>query len=112
MLTPAILTGSKVFGIPRPDSDTDLMIYMREDDAKKLASLEPASVCNSESEGYGTSVERLVFRFGNLNLTVCCNLDQYEAWAAAHAEAVARSPLSKQECGEIFVATRQKLGVM
>lgn len=63
----ALLTGSRRYGTPRPDSDID--VVMRVDDALAQTLRDAAGVITGEP-----------VKFGKLNLILCENDDTYGRW--------------------------------
>jgi hypothetical protein len=72
MPSPAFLTGSQIYGAPRLDSDWDLCVFMREDEARKLH----AAFCTT-SYGVGPS---FAFAIGALNVIVFTSETHYNVW--------------------------------
>ena len=81
----AIITGSRAYGNPRPDSDIDLVVLMSPDDYMNLmgfAIMEKnvdSNIKDSETE-YGIGANSAVLRFGQLNLLVTVDPLQFEVW--------------------------------
>jgi hypothetical protein len=74
----AFLTGSQVYGTPRPDSDWDLAIYMPLAQARRLAAAHA-----DESAYPGDTGPTITLRFGPLNLLIFTDVDKYHAWGRA-----------------------------
>jgi hypothetical protein len=106
--TPAVLTGSRAYGHPRPDSDIDLVILV---DEIALAALEASQDRVDDEAGtltqkhyitqdYGLSYEgrgrSASLRFGRLNLIATTNPDLYAAWKKGTEELVSRAATEKR----------------
>lgn len=91
----AILTGSRAYGTPRPDSDVDLVIRLS---PETLVQLIAASDKHAEyPENNSASV-----RFGILNLICVTSDSAYETWRSNTAALVARKPVTRDEAIESF----------
>ncbi len=77
----AFLTGSRVYGRPREDSDVDMVVRVDISTARVLYSLsdtfDAAKFADETDPDYGGIG---VVRFGKLNLILCTDDDQYTAW--------------------------------
>lgn len=103
--TPAFVTGSRRYGKPTPDSDLDLVILVEDEDAQKLL---------IEHGGEQDDDGRLVIRFGKLNLIVCRDIEQYEAWkdgteACVKVRHLSGQPVGRDHAIEILSAFRSDL---
>jgi predicted nucleotidyltransferase len=87
----AFLTGSRVYGTPREDSDIDLAVLMSSAELGALLRLADPEAQGHEYED-GVSI-----RFGNLNLIVFCAKDEFDAWRSATQELIARKPVTRAE---------------
>ncbi len=72
----AFLTGSRRYGVPRDDSDTDMVILVDQKDHALFESLNKISSTDQCSGG----PSNFSVRIGRLNLIVLTDLDEYEAW--------------------------------
>ena len=100
MDTPALLTGSRAYGIPREDSDVDLVIRVR--DAATLAAIIEAADPDDGSHTPREGAAVTSYRFGRLNLKVCHTDAEYAVWAAGTAELVDRAPVTREEAVATF----------
>lgn len=82
----AFLTGSRVYGMPRGDSDLDLVILCSPGDGEQLW---------HEADGGGTSGQASTV-FGKLNVIALCNPAEFEAWRAGTEECKTRSPVDRE----------------
>lgn len=74
---PAILTGSQKYGIPRDDSDIDLVVFIdNEDDLKELLMWAEVMSAKLHTQGYNG----ISLRFGRLNLIVVNDKNTYDGW--------------------------------
>lgn len=94
----AFVTGSRVYGTPRPESDIDLCVVVSEHD---LALLSERADEDPGSGGHS-------LRFGKLNLIVL-GQRSFEAWQEATNELVAMKPVTREKAVELIKAkVRQK----
>ena len=97
-MTNVFLTGSRAYGTPRPNSDTDLCILMSHEDIHILASQAPHE---TENEGSGDGTDASL-RFGRVNLICMTDAEKFEAWREATAELVARRPVTRQQAVQLI----------
>jgi predicted nucleotidyltransferase len=103
-MTTAFLTGSRAYGTPQANSDTDICLLMSFADIDALASQAPHS--DEDGSGDGSDVS---LRFGKLNLICMSDPAKFEAWREATAELAARRPVTRQEAIDLI---DQKLDVV
>lgn len=72
----AFLTGSHAYGIPRKDSDIDLVILISEEDFEKLRLLSD----EPDHEADYISAGGKPLRFGRLNLLCCMYRKGFDVW--------------------------------
>lgn len=87
------ITGSRAYGEPREDSDTDLVVL--------CTTQEYGILCNAGGEPYGSSGMfdefRRSIKFGPLNL-ICLTLEaEFEAWRKGTEECIAQKPVTRIE---------------
>ena len=87
----AFLTGSRVYGSPRPDSDIDLVIHV--DSATRQFLIEMGDNKN------------LPVRFGNLNLIPLTDKAEVERWYEATQELYRRRPVTRDEAVKFMKAS-------
>jgi Nucleotidyltransferase domain len=124
----AILTGSRVYGTPTPDSDLDVVMLM---DAKQIAKF--AALVG---EGYHQS--NILVRYGlsctikintmfhkmvndlsewtnthqgTVNLLLVDTSEAFEAWKIGTEELTARKPVTRDEAVEVFQRLREERGL-
>lgn len=105
MIPDAFLTGSRVFGVPRDDSDVDMVVFLEEPAAAALTALADADTDTDESKPRSASEHGPAsrsLRFGKLNLIVVTSRDWLEAWAAATAQCIARKPVTREQALPVF----------
>jgi len=96
----AFITGSRVYGTPREDSDLDLVVLC-DDQAHELLHLHGA-----DGALYAP------VRFANLNIIVLRDPAQFEAWRKTTENLKARAPVTREEaCEAIKLACAEALGV-
>jgi predicted nucleotidyltransferase len=91
----AFLTGSRVYGKPRRNSDIDLVVFVSKADAAALGNL-----CDDDGD---TSAYATV-RFGRLNLLVITDPAKYAAWVEGTAKLKAQRPVTREQAIEVFKA--------
>lgn len=98
----AFLTGSRVYGKPREDSDIDLVVLMEDESAETLIDLENEFGNVSQ---YGKLFTNSL-KFGNLNLIVCSSKEEFEAWKKGTKilldECMLNGPVTKAAACVIF----------
>jgi hypothetical protein len=97
------ITGSRIYGIPKKDSDLDMVIIAREHEWDFL-------VDNSEQAGFPV-------RYGKLNLILCRNHKEYDSWKEARDTCLKRKnklgrPLTKDEACLIHDMIHEKNGTV
>jgi len=99
----AFMTGSRVYGTPKPDSDYDLVVDIDPETAKDIR--KAAGVKEGEP-----------VRFGALNLILTTSEAEYDAWLDATAECVDRrnskGPLTRDEAIAIHRQVRTERKVL
>jgi predicted nucleotidyltransferase len=85
MTIPAFLTGSHVYGKPRPSSDVDLALLVdKQTFGLLLLNSDVGEGSNSEvGDQPGTEKDALAVRFGKLNLLLTTNPKTFQAWENA-----------------------------
>lgn len=83
----AHITGSRAYGVPKADSDIDLVVLVSDEDYNKL--LDRADSIGSKTE-HGLSI-----RFGCLNVIVTTDEKEYHQWANGTAFLKSIAPVSK-----------------
>ncbi len=87
----AFLTGSRAYGTPRLDSDTDLCVLVSSED---LDVLKRVAGVKDTPEYQNTDA---ALRFGNLNLLVFTDASQYAAWRKGTVELKEKKPVIREE---------------
>lgn len=87
----AFLTGSRVYGTPRDESDIDLMILTSDDDY--------AALCNwgTVRNASGEQCDWQSLRFERLNIISTSDPDRFEVWRKITNDLAARAPVTKEE---------------
>lgn len=102
----AFLTGSRVYGRPRDDSDVDLVVLMTKDEMAALARH------GSDIKDYGTG--SLSVRFGILNIVAVSSPAEYEAWRDSKNALLARRPVTRDDAVDVTrrrIAAARAVGV-
>jgi predicted nucleotidyltransferase len=96
----AFLTGSRVYGTPSLKSDYDLVVLLSKDDACLLR------MFDQTEEPYGDSATYHI-RFGQLDLIVCNDENEFENWKKARDFLKKEAPVNKVRA---ILVHRQCLG--
>ncbi len=102
----SLVTGSRVYGTPRYNSDIDLVVLLTSEELKIFESFEEKSdnvVSNSENDKIGKS---LSVKYGKLNLIITTDKKVYKAWKKATEELIAKKPVTR---GDAIRLVKEKL---
>lgn len=91
------LTGSRVYGTPREDSDIDIVVFVSQNDLELLAEIALPKV-DDPYEGMATAY----LRFDKLNLLCVSEESDYEVWRQGTLDLIARKPVTRAEAVEHF----------
>jgi predicted nucleotidyltransferase len=86
----AFITGSHAYGVPTPESDVDVVVFMSEFDVVLLGEL------LMPDSDYGGMVNISV-KCGPLNLIACSDADLFETWRRGTEELKSRGPVTRDE---------------
>ena len=94
---PAFLTGSRVYGRPREDSDVDLVVFVPDEDERAAVFMFSDDKSDfDEKEADPGKGFMYGCRFGRLNL-ILCDAEKYDAFRAATDELIGRRPVTRDE---------------
>lgn len=94
----SFMTGSHVYGTPKPESDIDLVVRIEPDE---LEELRRSMNTTDPVDDYGTSHS---LRFGSLNL-ICCTTDEwFEDWKQGTEVLAKKKPVEREEAVRVFKA--------
>ena len=100
------LTGSRRYGMPRDDSDVDMVIFCDDandaEDGRLFAALRDHA---TEIKEYGE--ESACLRYARLNLIITRCPEQWKAWRDGTIDCDTRAPVTR----EVAVETMKKMGV-
>jgi len=107
----ALLTGSRVYGTPREDSDIDLVVLMSPREAWSLASAMKAAPPAEETEAetakrVGPRYPTFQFRAGRLNVIVETDSDGFEIWRRGTAALAKMAPVTRDQAVALFKRLR------
>lgn len=88
----SFLTGSRVYGVPKSDSDIDLVVLVNEDDIKKLLPMADGADGHGGCEHYEDGVS---LRFGKLNLLCVTKERHFELWRRGTNEIKEHAPVTR-----------------
>lgn len=98
----AVLTGSRVYGTPREDSDVDLAVLVSLEDFDKLVALFPPG---GEADSYkGCPAQPL--RIGKLNLLLVTSEAHLAIWRAGTDILKANAPVTREQAMQLFAEMR------
>lgn len=100
----AILTGSRVYGHVKRNSDIDMVILCTREEQIKLA--EAAEV---SPELYGNT-SSLSIRFGKLNLIATTNETLFNTWVKGTNLLIKDAPVERQTAVDMFTRLREAIG--
>lgn len=110
----AFMTGSQVYGLPKPTSDIDICLLVDREEFGLLFSKRDAhrftgtAESNVGNQGDRPMAERdsISVRYGKLNLLLTTNGEMFEAWRAAtkelEDEKFRTGPVSRDRAVEVF----------
>lgn len=110
----ALLTGSRVYGTPKPNSDIDLVVLMSVKDLHRLQELfkdewRSNTADTGNYDGIGAMSDQ--FRFGNLNLIVTTDPLAYEVWRRGTEALSWAAPVTRDFAVKFFKKLREHCGV-
>lgn len=100
----SFLTGSRVYGTPRPDSDVDLVVLMESEEIQALALLADSNKDVSSGASRAVYDSGSCLRFGRLNLIAHWDRDVFDAWRAATEELAKAKPVTREHAIEAIKA--------
>lgn len=110
-MSEAFITGSHAYGVPRPDSDIDLVVMLSTKDRITLAQQCPG-LTQEECENYADPEDSgQSLRFGKLNLIIPPSQASFEAWRAATEALEARRPVAREDACDAIKAALSKAKV-
>ena len=90
----AFVTGSRVYGTPREDSDIDLAVFVTIKELNLLCIM--ADEVPDVPDSGGEDVSRSL-RFGKLNLLCFTDETEFQAWREATDELIQRCPATRED---------------
>jgi hypothetical protein len=103
----SFLTGSRVYGTPREDSDIDLVVLLDADEMVGLAKI----ARNEETHGSpgGPHYEDgMSIRFGSLNLLCVTDEKHFQTWREGTEQLKAMRPVTREKAIEHLAELRHK----
>jgi predicted nucleotidyltransferase len=95
----SFLTGSRVYGTPRQDSDIDLVVLVSEGDLIALSKLAD-ELKDLESPGGAYYEDGTSLRFGKLNLLCVTEEKHFDVWRKGTEELMLIAPVTREHaCG-------------
>lgn len=106
-MSESFVTGSRVYGTPRPDSDIDLVVLVSEQDLSRLEEM-AAKINDFGSPGGPNYDDGRSLRFSNLNLLCVTCKKHFDIWKQGTAELKAMAPVTRDKAIEHLAALRRK----
>lgn len=105
----AFLTGSRVYGTPREDSDLDMFVYCPDQATLDLLteSADDETIGCADDDYDGESANRVILRFGKLNLLCTTKKADYAAWKDGTALLTSRKPVTRDEAKRVLRGLRE-----
>lgn len=103
----AFLTGSHVYGTPKPESDIDLVVLVSPADLALIMAAHNASDRNDTD--YSGAVTASL-KFGKLNLLLETREDRFAIWRLGTSELKTKAPVHRDVAVETFRALRKRFG--
>lgn len=104
----AFVTGSRVYGTPRPDSDLDLVLLVEPGDLGRLVE-HLGKEESDEGGGYGNDAS---IKVGKLNLIAVKDRGEFDAWREGTELLRQRRPVPREEAKQVLCelvkASREK----
>jgi predicted nucleotidyltransferase len=98
--TSAFLTGSRVYGTPRPESDADLVIFTDEKTKNDLFALSRLFSRDTSDIGKGSTENSC--RFGDLNLIVITDEADWTRWQIGTVACTLQKPVTREHAVAMF----------
>lgn len=99
----SLLTGSRVYGEPRPDSDIDMVILAENaDDRIKLMTYRDHTTKTHVRPGNVPGYNGVSLRYGNLNIILVDDPKVFEAWEKGTNFLKAIAPVTHEQACLIF----------
>ena len=104
----AFVTGSRVYGQPRVDSDIDLVVFLSPADLERLTVF-GQQMTSPEDPDY-VMAGGIPFRFGDLNLLCVTDEKKYEVWKKGTRHLKRQKPVTRGFAVRYFRDLRKKAG--
>ena len=105
----AFVTGSHAYGLPGPDSDMDLVVYVTQKDLDRLKRLADEAACNQLARDY-IAAGGTPLRFGRLNLICCTNEKYFEVWREGTRRLRKQAPVTRHFACCFLAKLRREAG--
>lgn len=96
----AFLTGSRVYGTPRPDSDIDMCVLLDRSEFCKLLAI--ADNERQDHEKVYEDTDDVAYKFGNLNMICFHDLEVFDAWRRGTEQLKAEKPVTRARAKEVL----------
>lgn len=93
----AFLTGSQIYGIPKPESDVDLVIFTDTDTEQSL-------ILQSDNG-------KIPCMYGNLNIIICDDIRKYNAYLLGRDMCLQEIPVTRERAIELHKQAFKELDV-
>ena len=104
----SVLTGSRAYGTPRPDSDVDLVVLVDRPTQAAMLKLFPPE--DYDEAAYADCSGRTI-RVGDLNLIMVTTEAELEVWRRGTEALKAEAPVTRARAVQVFESLREGKGV-
>lgn len=102
----AVVTGSRAYGTPRPDSDLDLVVLLAPDDVARVVEALEIEVPEDKA---GQFYPTLQVKLGKLNLIMETDVDRFHVWRKGTRVLKGMAPVTREQAVDTFKAMRREL---
>lgn len=103
----AFITGSRAYGVPRFDSDLDVVLLIEDADTRGHF-IQHADSILGQSAGDQNDLATLSVKCGTVNFIICKSKEQFDLWKRGTDDLLKNRPVLRQQAIEYFNALREK----
>lgn len=100
------VTGSRAYGLPRVDSDIDLVVFVTEADLERLMEFGEHMIDPQDPDYIAAS--GIPFRFGDLNLLCVTDAKKYDIWLKGTRHLKKQKPVTREFAIRYFRKLRKQ----
>jgi hypothetical protein len=97
----AFLTGSRAYGVPHADSDTDIVIYVDQTTMAALTEIADDETPKQLGPEYSMSHSKSL-RFGKLNIIATTDEAEFRAWDEGTNCLISQQPVCRSHAVDLF----------